>query len=152
VAHDDRLERILTLVRERGGRVTTPRRAIVTALIDADDHHVTADDLADAVQQAYPDVHRSTVYRTLDILTELGVISHVHLGHGPAVYHFTDDTHHHLVCQACGRVVQLPDAVLGPLRDRVARDYAFHLDANHFALAGHCADCHRNQSSPTSRQ
>jgi Fur family ferric uptake transcriptional regulator len=142
VAGDARLEHILTLVRERGGRVTTPRRAIVTALVEADDHHVTADDIADAVQRAHPDVHRSTVYRTLDTLTEMGVIDHVHLGHGPAVYHFTDDAHHHLVCQGCGRVIELPLSVLQPLQDRVARDYDFHLDATHFALAGHCTDCH----------
>lgn len=146
MARDERLERILTLVRERGGRVTTPRRAIVTALIDADDHHVTADDLADAVQRAYPDVHRSTVYRTLDTLAELGVVNHVHLGHGPAVYHFTDDAHHHLVCQSCGRVIEIPESALTALRDRVARDYRFHLDANHFPLAGHCAGCHATGS------
>jgi Fur family ferric uptake transcriptional regulator len=140
VAREDRLERILALVRERGGRVTTPRRAIVTALVDADDH-VTADALADAVQRAHPDVHRSTVYRTLDTLTEMGVIDHAHLGHGPAVYHFTDDAHHHLVCQNCGRVIELPLSVLTPVQDRVARDYEFQIDATHFAIAGHCADC-----------
>jgi len=140
VARNDRLEKILALVRERGGRVTTPRRAIVTALVDAD-NHVTADDLADAVQQAHPDVARSTVYRTLDTLTEMGVIDHAHLGHGPAIYHFTERTHHHLVCQNCGRVIELPLAVLTPLQDSVARDYHFHIDATHFAIAGHCAEC-----------
>jgi Fe2+ or Zn2+ uptake regulation protein len=136
----DRLESILARVRERGGRVTTSRRAIVTALLDAEDH-VTAEDLADAVQQAHPDVHRSTVYRTLEILTEMGVIDHVHLGHGAAVYHFTDRAHHHLVCQQCGRVVELPLAMLTPLQEQVARDYGFDLDGTHFALAGHCGEC-----------
>lgn len=143
MARSDRLDDILALVRERGGRVTTPRRAIVSALVDADDH-VTADDLADAVQRAYPDVARSTVYRTLDTLTDMGVIDHVHLDHGPAVYHFTDHTHHHLVCQDCGRVIELPLAVLEPIQERVARDYQFHVDATHFAIAGHCADCQRS--------
>jgi Fur family ferric uptake transcriptional regulator len=136
----DRLKTILELVRQRGGRVTTSRRAIVRALLEADDH-VTADQLADVVQRAHPDVHRSTVYRTLDVLTEMGVIDHVHLGHGPAVYHFTDQAHHHLVCQRCGRVIELPLAALTPLQRRIVRDYDFDLDATHFALAGHCADC-----------
>lgn len=140
MARNERLETILALVRERGGRVTTPRRAIVQALVDANDH-VTADDIAAAVQRAHPDVHQSTVYRTLDTLTELGVIDHVHLGHGPAVYHFTGEAHHHLVCQDCGRVVQLPLSVLRPLQTRIARDYDFDLDATHFALAGHCGSC-----------
>lgn len=140
MARKDRLERILDLVRQRGGRVTTSRRAIVSALLDADDH-VTAEALADAVQRAHPDVHQSTVYRTLDTLTEMGVIDHVHLGHGAAVYHFTDHAHHHLVCQDCGHVIELPLATLTPLQRRIARDYDFHLDGTHFALAGHCADC-----------
>lgn len=140
VPREDRLERILALVRERGGRVTTPRRAIVTALVQAD-HHVTADDIVDAVQRAHPDIHRSTVYRTLDTLTDMGVVDHVHLGHGPAVYHFTDRPHHHLVCQDCGRVIELPLSVLTPVQERVARDHRFRLDATHFALAGHCVDC-----------
>jgi Fur family transcriptional regulator, ferric uptake regulator len=140
MTRDDRLERILALVRQRGGRVTAPRRAIVSALLAADDH-VTAEKLADVVQRAHPDVHQSTVYRTLETLTEMGVVGHVHFGHGAAVYHFTDQAHHHLVCQHCGRVVELPLAALTPIRDRVARDYDFDLDATHFALAGCCADC-----------
>jgi Fur family transcriptional regulator, ferric uptake regulator len=141
VAADERLETILTLVRQRGGRVTTPRRAIIQALLAAPDHHVTAEQLADTVQRAHPDVHRSTIYRTLDALTALGVLDHVHLGHGPAVYHFTDQAHHHIVCRDCGRVVELPLGALASLQRRVARDYDFTLDATHFALTGHCANC-----------
>jgi Fur family transcriptional regulator, ferric uptake regulator len=139
-AADERLESILTLVRQRGGRVTTPRRAIVAALLAAPEH-ITAEQLADAVQRAHPDVHRSTIYRTLDALTELGVIDHVHLDHGPAVYHFADQPHHHIVCRECGRVVELPLSALAPLQRRVARDYDFVLDATHFALTGRCAGC-----------
>jgi Fur family ferric uptake transcriptional regulator len=145
MVRDGRLERILALVRARGGRVTTPRRAIVGALLAADGH-VTAEQLADAVQRAHPDVHRSTVYRTLDALTELGVVDHVHLGHGPAVYHFTDQAHHHMVCQDCGRVVELPLSILAPVQRLIARDYGFDLDATHFALAGHCAACRQPEA------
>jgi Fur family transcriptional regulator, ferric uptake regulator len=142
---DQRLTSILDLVRARGGRITTPRRAIITALLAADNEHVTAEQLADTVQQAHPDVHRSTVYRTLDALSEMGVIGHVHLGHSPAVYHFTDEytdqPHHHMVCQDCGRVVELPLSVLTSLQASISRDYGFDLDATHFALTGRCSDC-----------
>jgi Fur family ferric uptake transcriptional regulator len=137
---DDRLDAILALVRARGVRLTTPRRAIVQALLQAPDH-VTAEELAAAVQAAHPDVHRSTVYRTLDTLTDLGVVVHAHLGHGPAVYHLADRPHYHLVCQRCGSVTELPIAVMAPLRRRLARDFRFELDATHFALAGRCGDC-----------
>ena len=137
---DDRLEDILGRLRERGGRVTMPRRAIITALLQADDH-VTADALVDAVRTAQPEIHLSTVYRTLETLTELGVINHVHLGHGAAVYHLADDSHHHLVCDECGAIIELPANAFDPLVRRVERDYGFRLDAHHFALGGHCRSC-----------
>jgi Fur family transcriptional regulator, ferric uptake regulator len=137
---DERLDQILSRLREQGGRVTTPRRAIIAALL-AGDHHVTAEALAEAVQRAEPEIHRATVYRTLDTLTELGVINHVHLGHGAAVYHLADNAHHHLVCDACGAVVELPADVFDALGRRIEHDYGFRLNAHHFALGGLCARC-----------
>ena len=136
----DRLETILDLLRRRGGRVTTPRRVIVTALLDAPDH-VTADVLAEAVQRNHPDIHRSTVYRTLETLTELGVVEHAHLGHGPAVYHLTDEAHHHLVCTSCGAVIEVAPRLLAGVGRSVEREFGFRLDATHFALGGHCRAC-----------
>jgi Fur family ferric uptake transcriptional regulator len=137
---DDRLEEILGRLRERGGKVTKPRRAIISALLEANDH-VTAEALVDAVGRANPDIHISTVYRTLETLTELGVINHVHLGHGPAVYHLAGDVHHHLVCDSCGAIIELPGDVFDALGRRVERDYGFRLDAHHFALGGRCRNC-----------
>jgi Fur family ferric uptake transcriptional regulator len=136
----DRLEQVLDRLRERGARVTRPRRAIIGALLDAH-HHVTAEALVDAVQAAEPDIHRSTVYRTLETLTELDVVNHVHLGHGPAVYHLADEAHHHLVCDDCGAVIELPANAFDSLGRRVERDYGFRIDAHHFAIGGHCRNC-----------
>jgi Fe2+ or Zn2+ uptake regulation protein len=135
-----RLERILGLLRARGGRVTTSRRAIVGALLDATDH-VTAEELAATVRAHHPDIHTSTVYRCLDTLADLEVVTHVHLGHGPAVYHLADEVHHHLVCDSCGDVVVVPPPMLGSFQRQIQQTYGFRLDATHFALAGRCAAC-----------
>jgi Fe2+ or Zn2+ uptake regulation protein len=140
MAGDGRLERILERLRSDGGRITTARRALVTALVEAEGH-VTADDLAELVQRSHPDVHRSTIYRTLDALEELGVVDHVHLGHGRAVYHLMDDPHQHLVCDSCGFVIEVPDALFEPLAGALRDDYGFVLRANHFAVLGRCATC-----------
>jgi Fe2+ or Zn2+ uptake regulation protein len=137
---DERLGRILDQLRARGGRITTARRALVTALVESTTH-VTADDLAELVQRSHPDVHRSTIYRTLDALEELGVVDHVHLGHGRAVYHLVDDPHHHLVCDVCGFVIEAPDALFEPLADALREDFGFVLRSNHFAVLGRCAEC-----------
>lgn len=134
------MERILALLRADGGRVTTARRALIEALLAAR-AHVTADDLAARVQAAHPEVHRSTVYRTLDALERLGVVVHSHLGHGGGVYHLADERHQHLVCETCGAVVELPDAELVPLARAVRKRYGFTIEPGHFALVGTCRTC-----------
>ena len=143
----ERVDQLLDLLRTNGGRVTSPRRAIVEALVDHDEHP-TAEQLLATVQARQPDVHESTVYRFLDELKRLGVINHVHLGHGPAVYHFAEDSHHHLVCQRCDRVIEVPDRALVDLRRQLLDDYHFELDPQHFALLGRCRACASSSGPP----
>jgi Fur family ferric uptake transcriptional regulator len=131
---------LLDGLRARGVRLTAPRRAVIAALV-ADEDHVTADVLAARVAAALPEVHLSTVYRTLDALEQLGVVTHVHLGHGRAVYHLTQSLHHHAVCEACGVVVHLPDDVLAGVQRRLREEADFEVDPHHFALVGRCAAC-----------
>ena len=132
---------VLALVRERGGRVTTPRRAVVEALLSGEGEHLTAEAIAARVQAAHPDVHLSTVYRTLEALEEMGVTSHVHLGHGPSTYHLAGEAHHHAVCDRCGRVVELPVDLFDDLGERVLTGTGFHIAPEHFALSGTCRQC-----------
>jgi len=131
---------ILALLRARGGRVTTSRRAILEAFLGIGGH-VTAEALTARVQSAQPDVHESTVYRFLDELERLGVVDHVHLGHGAAVYHLASDAHHHLVCDGCGTVVEVPEALFAELRNRLQTDFGFALQPRHFAVTGRCRAC-----------
>lgn len=137
---DERLERILDVLRQGGGRVTTARRALVETLL-ASGSHLTADDLAARVQVTHPEVHRSTVYRTLEALERVGIVVHSHLGHGGGVYHLADEQHQHLVCETCGAVVEVPDDVFAPLASVVRRRYGFSLEPGHFALVGRCRTC-----------
>ena len=141
-----RLERILASLRSDGGRVTTARRALVAALVEAD-AHVTADDLAAVVQAAHPEVHLSTVYRTLDALEQRGVVDHVHLGHGRAVYHLADEPHQHLVCESCGAVVEVPDSLFDELSSTLRQGYGFSIRPKHFAVLGRCASCEATGSA-----
>ncbi len=136
-----RVEELLERVRRQGGRITSARRALLEALLEAEGHHLTAQDLADAVQRAVPDVHLSTVYRSLESLEEMGIVDHAHLGHGRAVYHLADEPHQHLVCERCESVVEVPDDVFAELAATVRRAYGFVIRAHHFAVVGRCAVC-----------
>jgi Fur family ferric uptake transcriptional regulator len=141
--HDDvdqRLEYILELLRAEGGRVTTGRRLIVHALLTAADHHVTAEAVAALVQAEAPDVHLSTVYRTLDSLERLGIVGRVNLGQAGAVYHLTDHTHDHLVCEGCGTVTEVPADMISPLRADVLARYGFVVTPR-LSVTGLCKAC-----------
>ena len=100
--------------------------------------HVTAEELAATIQEQHPEVHLSTVYRTLDSLEKLGIVGHTHVGHGPSVYH-VGVTHQHLVCEECGAVIDVPADMLEGLRDTLHAQYGFELHIGHFALLGRCA-------------
>ncbi|MDA8292725.1 MAG: transcriptional repressor, partial [Actinomycetota bacterium] len=102
------VDEVLAQMRARGGRVTSARRRLVTALFSSARHR-TAEDLALEIQSGAPDVHISTVYRNLEELERLGVVVHAHLGHGPATYHLSSRAHSHLVCEGCGLTIEAPD-------------------------------------------
>lgn len=129
-------------LRERGERMTGPRRAVLRALADRTEH-LSAEEIVTAVTAVDPTVHRASVYRTLDALSDLGVVQHVHVGHGGTAYHLVGDggAHLHAQCRSCGAVRDLPPDLLdGPAR-RLAGEFGFVLDPDHVALSGQCASC-----------
>lgn len=130
-------DELLHRLRAQGGRVTTARRLVVSTLIDATSH-VTAEDLAATIHEQHPEIHLSTVYRTLDALEKLGIVEHTHIGHGPAVYH-VGATHQHLVCEECGTVIDVPAHLLEGVQQTLQQHYGFTLHIGHFALLGRCA-------------
>ena len=132
--------KIIATLRQQGVRITTARRAVIAALVGTDGH-VTAEDIAIAVQRTAPEIHLSTVYRTLESLEELGVVDHVHLGHGSAVYHLAANRHQHLVCERCKKVIHLPPGFVDTLSRDIDTRYNFTLRPHHFALIGLCEDC-----------
>jgi Fur family transcriptional regulator, ferric uptake regulator len=136
-------EDILARLRASGGRVTATRRATVEVLLGAADRHLNAEEIVDAVRARLPDVAGSTIYRTLAALEDLAVISHVHLDHGPATFHFGDRTHRHLVCRQCHAIVEIPADVFADLAEDLDRRYGFSIIGEHFALAGECRACRR---------
>lgn len=137
---------VLEKLRAAGCRVTVPRRAVVETLVDAGRDHITAEELADRVRYRFPDIHRATVYRTLDKLQDAGVVSHVHLGHGPSTFHLGNGSHHHAVCTACGAIVELPSDALQPVGQQLEREHGWKLTEQHFALTALCAGCASSQS------
>jgi Fe2+ or Zn2+ uptake regulation protein len=124
--------------------MTGPRRAVLTVLANGGEH-LSAEAVLSRVADHDPSVHRASVYRTLDALSELGVVQHVHVGHGGTAYHLVrgDRAHLHAQCRACGAVHDLPPDLLDQVAATLARRHGFHLDAGHVALSGLCRACAR---------
>ena len=137
---DATVDDVLALVRERGGRVTSARRLVLETIFTATTH-LTAEEVAQAVQKRAPDVHMSTVYRNLDDLQELGIVVHAHLGHGPSTYHLAAHAHGHLVCEACGVVIEAPNDLFAGLSRSTSSRFGFRIDPRHFAMLGRCRRC-----------
>lgn len=144
---DGQVTEALAALRRRGERVTRPRRVVVEALASLPGHP-TAEQVVAAVEAGDSGVHRATVYRALDALTSLGVVTHVHVGHGATSYHLASPSHLHAHCRSCGAVVDLPEHLLGPVRAELLASHGFALDASHIALSGQCAAC-REPGGPT---
>jgi Fur family transcriptional regulator, ferric uptake regulator len=127
-------------LRSRGYRLT-PQRQLVLQAVTAMGHG-TPDEICARVQETAGGVNISTIYRTLEVLEEVGLVTHAHLGHGPPTYHAATDTHHlHLVCRDCGSVAEIDVAVADPLVRRLAEDHGFDTDVAHFAIFGRCRNC-----------
>ncbi len=126
---------------EQGYRLT-PQRLMILAAIENSSNHISAEEIHNQVTARYPYVNISTVYRTLELLKKLGLVTETDLGEGAVRYHPADKGHHHhLVCRGCGAVIDMDESVLTALKDTLFREYKFVADMSHLAIFGHCRKC-----------
>jgi Fur family ferric uptake transcriptional regulator len=126
-------------LRRVGQRVTPQRLVILGALRHGE--HSSADEVFSRVEPLLPGVNRSTVYRTLELFAELGLISVTDLGGGCRQFELIDDPHHHLICHHCGGMIELADDLVEPLREAIRLRYGFAPAVDHLAIFGFCASC-----------
>lgn len=126
-------------LREAGQRAT-PQRLIILSALRAG-HHLSADEVFERVQPRLPGVNRSTVYRTLELFRDIGLVSDTDLGAGVRQFELLQGRHHHLICHRCGERLELDDGLVAPLRAAIRDRYGFAAGIDHLALFGACAAC-----------
>lgn len=127
-------------LRSRGYRLT-PARQLVLEAVDRLGH-ATPDGIAAEVRRTASAVNVSTVYRTLDLLEGLGLVTHTHLGHGAPTYHTAaDEGHVHLVCRACGAISEVGEDAVASMVGDLAREHGFAVDVGHLTIFGVCRGC-----------
>ena len=127
-------------LRARGLRVSAARRLVLEALYVAEGP-VSADDVAGGLDGKLPPSDLASVYRNLDTLEHVGLVQHVHLGHGPGLYALTGRHRGWAVCDACDRPVELADDALHRIRDVVLEATGFDARFAHFPIVGLCPAC-----------
>ena len=136
---------IMESLREVGYRLT-PQRMLIVSIVHESKGHITAEEIHHRVVQQYPYVDISTVYRTLQLLKKLHLVSETDLGGERIQYELSgDEPHHHLICHYCDGTEALDDEVIEPLRARLAERHGFQADMEHFAIFGLCGACQAKQ-------
>ena len=131
---------LLAELRARGYRLTPQRQLVLEAVSSLG--HATPEEIVTAVRRTATGVNISTVYRTLELLEELGLVRHTHLGHGAPTFSVaTDDDHVHLVCRECGGVEEASSEVVAPVVSALAATQGFQVDVGHFSVFGICRSC-----------
>ncbi|MDQ6858211.1 MAG: transcriptional repressor [Chloroflexota bacterium] len=134
-------------VRASGRRLTLQRRLVLEA-VERARHHVTADDIARRVRTKHPSFGASTVYRNLEALESLGLVTHTHLDDRVTRWHRADThPHGHLVCRTCGRETEIRPALLDAMAKRLRAEHRFEPDLAHSAIVGICRRCRDVPSS-----
>jgi Fe2+ or Zn2+ uptake regulation protein len=130
------------LLRKLGYRLT-PQRSMILSVLAKAEEHLTIEQITERVQQHYPNVSISTVYRTLELLKSTGLVRESHLAGKPPSYETTDHQahHHHLVCRRCHAVQHLDETLLGNLHECLQEQQHFHHLTLDLVATGYCDSC-----------
>lgn len=134
------VEAAVEALRERGLRVSAARRLVLEALFGAEGP-LSTERIADGLEGRLPRSDLASVYRNLETLEEVGLVRHVHLGHGPGLYALAAPEHEYLVCESCHAVRTVAKEELDEIRELVRDRFGFEARFTHFPLVGLCPDC-----------
>lgn len=144
----DMQEKFKTLLKQNGLKVTTQRIAILEVLSNRPDKHLTAEEIYDCVKEMFPDIGLATVYRTIQVLSDLKLIDKLNLDDGYTRYEIgsadpqaPSHHHHHLICLECGQVLAFQDDLLENLEQRIQETMGFEVVNHEVKLFGICSKC-----------
>ncbi|WP_125981146.1 ferric iron uptake transcriptional regulator [Loigolactobacillus iwatensis] len=149
---DKYVKKIKQQLREAGFKLTPQREATVVSLLENEAGHLSAEEIYLRVKQTTPDIGLATVYRTLDILSELRIVNKVSFTDGLVRYDLRREGaqqhfHHHLLCVQCGKIEEIHEDLLADVEQVVASRYHFQVTDHKLTFQGLCADCQRKNKN-----
>ncbi len=138
---------VAAAIRSEGGRLSTARRLVLEELFAAAGP-VSAERIASQIARRGPTFEVSSVYRNLERLEAMGVVRHVHLGHGPGLYSLVGGgVREYLVCERCDRVTSVEPERLDPVRNQIRKRFGYEARFTHFPITGLCPECAERERS-----
>lgn len=140
-----RIEKIKQLLQSQGFKLTPQREATVRVLLENEQDHLSAEDVYMLVKDKAPEIGLATVYRTLELLSEMHVVEKMNFGDGVSRYDLRSDTnrhhHHHMICVQCGSVKEIMEDWLTPLEERLRQEFQFEVVDHRLDFHGLCSRC-----------
>jgi Fe2+ or Zn2+ uptake regulation protein len=130
-------------LRRRGFRLT-PQRLVILNILKDENRHLSALDVYHEARREMPGLTEATVYRTLNWLTEQGLVLAAHVGNGQLVYEIAGHNHHHLICRACGHTHEIDHNLLEKLYAQFQAETGYQIDSVHVTFFGLCPGCIQN--------
>ncbi|MFN3980244.1 MAG: Fur family transcriptional regulator [Caldilinea sp.] len=132
--------KLILRLREAGYKITPPRLAVLE-VIQREGEHLNPQEILEQAQAIHPQTGRATVYRTLELLTNLGIVRPIYVGDSGPTYIRAEGGHHHLVCSCCGRVVDFEQCVADSMERELEERFGFRIRSHLLEFYGLCADC-----------
>ncbi|GBG55070.1 transcriptional repressor [Sporomusaceae bacterium FL31] len=134
---------------ERQYKLTPQRQIVLQAFVDNPGKHLSAEDVHNIVRQQSSEIGLATVYRTLELLSDMDVLQKMDFGDGRSRYEINEETsehhHHHLICLSCGKVKEFEDDLLETLENVIARKSNFKIVDHQVKFYGYCQECQSNR-------
>lgn len=132
-------------IRENKYKFTNQRQIILQAFLDSRENHMSAEDVYEIVRVDNPDIGLATVYRSLELFTQLELLKKLDFGDGRSRYELNDrninHSHHHLICLGCGKVTEFSYDFLNDIRDKIKKESGFDIVDYQLKFYGYCKDC-----------
>ncbi|AEF17178.1 MULTISPECIES: Fur family transcriptional regulator [Thermoanaerobacterium] len=136
-------------LKQKGFKLTTQRRAILDVIIENREKHLSSEEIYDLVKEKYPEIGLATVYRTLQLFDEMGIIYKLNFDDGRSryeLYHNEDHQHHHLICLKCGSVIEMEGDLLENLEEAIENTKNFQIIDHNVKFFGYCSKCKQNKN------
>jgi len=140
------------IIKDKGYKLTHQRQAILSFLLENPNRHMSCEEIYERMKDTDPDLGQATVYRTLQLFTDLGITTRHDFDDGKSRFEISSaghgHNHHHLICMGCGKIEEVNLDLMEKLEDLVAKKYNFEIVDHNVKIYGYCSQCrgiHKNR-------